>query len=197
MAEAQRAIEHNKAGRYGLHDQPFMPVPEVPPYALLNVRSFVETFVLPITADLRAPLWAFVPEENRGTPDFFVSHTWSSLLLGPPEQEIGTLDAIKDLDRYVWIDFVAYNQHTFESIPTDMEAVIGEIGKVVSTGTPVPMLGRIWCLWELLCANRTGTEFDIAVRPGYRNDKILAVNTFYRLLWGSRRLSQQNRKIGK
>jgi hypothetical protein len=101
-----------------------------------------------------------------------------------PRQEIGTLDAIEHLDQYAWIDFVAYNQHMIESIPTDMEAAIGEIGKVIFAGTPVPTLGRIWCLWELLCANRTGTDFDIAIRPGYRNDKILAVNTLYRSFVG-------------
>jgi hypothetical protein len=65
-----------------------------------------------------------------------------------------------------------------------MEEVVGEIGKVVFAGTPVPTLGRIWCLWELLCANRTGTDFDIAIRPGFRNDKILTVNTFYRSFVG-------------
>lgn len=183
-AEAQRAFDHNRAGMWGLHDQPDMEVPSVPKYALLNVRSLVDHFVLPLTVELRAPLWAYVPEEYRGVPDCFVSHTWNSLLLGPPQQAIGTLDAIEHLEQHVWIDFVAYNQHTIESIPTDMEAVVGKIGKVVFAGTPTPMLGRIWCLWELLCANRTGTDFDIAIKPGFRNDKILAVNTFYRSFGG-------------
>jgi ankyrin repeat protein len=169
---------------WGLHDQPDMEVRSVPKCALLNVRSLVDHFVLPLTVGLRTPLWAHVPEEHRGVPEYFVSHTWNSLLLGPPEQAIGTLDAIEHLDRYAWIDFVAYNQHTIESIPTDMEAVVGEIGKVVFAGTPVPTLGRIWCLWELLCANRTGTDFDIAIKPGFRNDKILAVNTLYRSFVG-------------
>jgi ankyrin repeat protein len=183
-ARAEQAFYHNRAGRWGLHDQPDMEVPSVPRLALLNVRSLVDHFVLPLTASLRAPLWAYVPEEHRGKPDYFVSHTWNSLLVGPPDQAIGTLDAIEHLDQYAWIDFVSYNQHTIESIPTDMEAVVGEIGKVVFAGTPVPTLGRIWCLWELLCANRTGTNFDIAVRPGFRNDKILAVNTLYRSFRG-------------
>jgi ankyrin repeat protein len=182
--EVQRAFYHNKAGTAGLHDQPDMAVPSVPNYTLLNVRSLVDHFVLPLTAGLRAPLWAYVPEEHRGVPDYFVSHTWSSLLLGPPRQAIGTLDAIEHLGQHVWIDFVSYNQHTIESIPTDMEAVVGKIGKVVFAGTPIPMLARIWCLWELLCANRTGIDFDIAIRPGFRNDKILAVNTFYRSFVG-------------
>jgi hypothetical protein len=180
IEEAQRAMSHNRAGMRGQHDQPDMAVPTVPHYALLNVRALVEHFVLPLTSALRAPLWAYVPAEQRGKPDFFLSHTWNSLLLGPRQQEIGTLNAIEHLDHCIWIDFVAYNQHTIESIPTDMEKVVGEIGKVVFAGTPVPTLGRIWCLWELLCANRTGTDFDIAIRPGFRNDKILTVNTFYR-----------------
>lgn len=184
IAETQRAISHNKAGLYGTHNQPDMAVPTGPEYALLNVRSLVDYFVLPLTLALRAPLWAYVPGEHRGKPDHFVSHTWNSLLLGPRQQEIGTLDAIEHLEHFVWIDFVAYNQHAIKSIPTELEAVIGEIGKVVFAGTPVPTLGRIWCLWELLCANRTGTDFDISIRPGYRNDKILAVNTLYRSLVG-------------
>lgn len=181
---AERAHSHNRAGLYGMHDQPDMVVPHIPEHALLNVRSLVQHFVLPLTAALRAPLWALVPDEHRGAPDRFVSHTWNSLLLGPPDQSIGTLDAIEHLSGNAWIDFVAYNQHTIESIPTDMEQVVGEIGKVVFAGTPVPTLGRIWCLWELLCANRTGTDFDIAIKPGYRNDKILAVNTLYRSFVG-------------
>ncbi len=184
IEEAQRAFYHNKAGRYGLHDQPDIPEPIVPEYTLLNVRALVDHFVLPLTLALRAPLWAYVPAEQRGKPDRFVSHAWDSLLLGPAQQEIGTLDTIEHLENFVWIDFVAYNQHKIISIPTDMEAVIGEIGKVIFAGTPVPTLGRIWCLWELLCANRTGTDFDIAVRPGFRNDKILAVNTLYRSFVG-------------
>lgn len=184
IVEAERAFFHNRAADRGQHDQPYMEVPNIPKYVLLNVRSLVEHFVLPLTSALQAPLWAYVPAEQRGKPNFFVSHTWNSLLLGPPQQEIGTLDAIEHLEHCAWIDFVAYNQHTIESIPTDMEAVIGEIGKVIFAGTPVPTLGRIWCLWELLCANRTGIDFDIAIKPGFRNDKILAVNTLYRSFVG-------------
>ena len=49
IAEAERAISHNKAGMWGRHDQPDMEEPTVPDYALLNVRSLVEHFVLPLT----------------------------------------------------------------------------------------------------------------------------------------------------
>jgi ankyrin repeat protein len=166
------------------NDQPGREVSVVHDYALLNVRSLVKHFIVPLTVTLRAPLWALLPSEHRGKPDFFLSHTWSSLLLGPPHQPIGTLDTIEHLNGFAWLDFVAYNQHSIKSIPSEMEGVIGEIGKVMFAGTPVPTLGRIWCLWELLCANRTGTDFDIAIKPGFRNDKILAVNTLYRSFIG-------------
>ncbi len=184
IEEAERAISHNKAGSYGMHDHPDVLVPVVPAYSLLNVRTLVQHFVIPLTGSLRAPLWAFMPPEHRGKPDFFLSHTWSSLLLGPPQQPVGTLDSIEHLKDFAWVDFVSYNQHAIKSIPSEMENVIGEIGKVMFAGTPVPTLGRIWCLWELLCANRTGTDFDIAINPGFRNDKILSVNTFYRSFIG-------------
>jgi hypothetical protein len=39
IEQAQRAMHHNRAGMWGLHDQPDMAVPTVPRYALLNVRA--------------------------------------------------------------------------------------------------------------------------------------------------------------
>ena len=61
----------------------------------------------------------------------------------------------------MWIDFVAYNQHAIESIPTDMEAVIGEIGKVVFAGSPVPML-RI--LPDVLPYGRCDRSFGVVMK---------------------------------
>jgi hypothetical protein len=103
IEQARRAMDHNRAGLWGMHDQPDMPVPSVPNYMLLNVRALVKHFVLPLTCRLRAPLWAYVPAEQRGTPDAFVSHTWNSLLLGPRNQEIGTLDAIEHLEMLLHV----------------------------------------------------------------------------------------------
>src|SRR5262245_51652473 len=56
-----------------INRQPTADAPMIPSYALLNVRALVEHFVLPLTSTLRAPLWAYVPAEQRGKPDFFLS----------------------------------------------------------------------------------------------------------------------------
>lgn len=58
IVQAGRAVNHNKPGRRGLHDQLDMEIPAIPKYTLLNVRSLVEQFVLALTVELRAPLWA-------------------------------------------------------------------------------------------------------------------------------------------
>src|SRR5262245_34769963 len=44
IEQAQRALDHNRAGMWGLHDQPDMVAPMVPRHALLNVRALVEHF---------------------------------------------------------------------------------------------------------------------------------------------------------
>lgn len=59
-AKVRRAIDHNRVGFWGLHDQPDMEVPSVPQCALPNVHSLVNHFVMPLTVSLRAPLWAHV-----------------------------------------------------------------------------------------------------------------------------------------
>jgi len=68
-AEAQRAFDHNQAGTRGFHDQPDMEVPSVPDYALLNVRSLVDHFVLPITGELlRGSLLERTIRHTKGCP---------------------------------------------------------------------------------------------------------------------------------
>ncbi len=189
MEEAKRAESHNKAGLWGLHDQPDLPVPQIPRPSLMNIHCFVEQFVKPLTEEIRSPLYARIPDEYVGPPDIFISHAWNALLVGPEQQRIGMIDAFEKgafnpKAKYIWIDFICYNQHLFETIAPDMERVIGEIGKIGFVATPVPLLNRSWCLWELLCSERTGASTDVFVRSGYRNDKILSVNTFFRSFTG-------------
>lgn len=190
--EAEKANQHNRAGDYGLHDQPWMPVPNIPAPSLMNVHCFVEQFVKPLTQDIKAPLYARLPSQYIGKPDIFISHTWNALLVGPEQQRLGTVDALTEgvhnpKATYVWIDFVCYNQHRVESIAPDMEQVIGEIGRIGFAATPVPLLHRSWCLWELLCCERTGVSPEVFVRSGYRNDKILSVNALFRSFLGVER----------
>jgi hypothetical protein len=174
----------------------FTPAREVPVpvdasvYRFLNTHGLVSQIVKPLTEATRAPLFAFVPEKFRGRPDNFVSHTWNSLLRGPERQRIGTIDALCDMatgdkDTYVWIDFICYNQHVVASISNDMCEVIATIGSLLIAATPTPLFTRSWCLWELLSAHRFGATIDFRVlSSGYRNDKILAVNSLYRSFRG-------------
>ena len=182
---AERARSHNRAGLWGMHDQPDMPEPAIPPCSFLTTHGLVSRVVKPLTLSRRAPLYALVPDEFRGPPTTFVSHTWSSLLLGPEQQPIGTLDALDDCGHeFVWIDFACYNQHTFEAIATDMLRVIGAIGSVSVCATPTPIYTRSWCLWELLCGHRAESRISLVVHPGFRNDKIMSVNALYRSFRG-------------
>jgi|GEM_PF-6413858 ankyrin repeat protein len=185
IQEAQRAEIRNRSRLLGLHDAPDLPVPAVPPLTFLTTHGLVNRVIKPRTASVRAPLYAMVPEEFRGSPTTFISHTWSSLLVGPQRQPLGTLDALEQCDHeFVWIDFVCYNQHTFIAIPDDMLRVIRTIGSVSVCATPTPIYTRGWCLWELLCAARADTAVSLLVRRGFRNDKIMAVNALYRSFQG-------------
>lgn len=189
LSEAERAYHHNRAADWGMHDQPYLPTPDIPEYSLMNVHCFVEHFVKPLTQEIKAPLYALIPDEYLGPPDIFISHTWNALLLGPENQPIGTMDALtkgfaNPQTTYAWIDFICYNQHRFESIALDMEQVIGAIRRIGFAATPVPLLNRSWCLWELLCSERTNASPEIFVKHGFRNDKILSVNAFFRSFVG-------------
>ncbi len=185
IVEAERAEGHNKAGLYGRHDMPDMRVPTIPNVVYLNAHGFVTRSVKPVTEETKVPLYALVPEEFRGPPDTFVSHAWNALLVGPSRQRIGTLDALKALgDKYVWIDFICYNQHVFDDISRDMLRIMEAIGHVSVCATPMPIYNRAWCLWELYCAQQAGTGLDLRVCPGFRNDKILSVNGLYRSFKG-------------
>jgi hypothetical protein len=163
---------------------------ETPP-VLMNAHAFVERIVKPFTRAAKAPLYAFVPDWALGPPEVFLSHPWAGLLVGATDQKIGTIDALETplltpRPEYVWIDFVCYNQHLVESIALDMEQVIRDIGALGFLCSPIPILNRTWCLWELLCSESAGVSVNVYVRAGYRNDKILSTNALLRGFAGVR-----------
>lgn len=190
LEQNEQAFFHNRAADRGQHDGPYIAPAPVPAPSVMNVHAFVQHVVKPLTAELRAPLYARVPPQHRGRPEIFISHAWSALLVGPGQQAIGTMDALAGPQpgavkpTFVWIDFACYNQHLFETVANDMERVIGEIGRIGFAATPIPLLNRSWCLWELLCSERTGTWPEVFVHAGFRNDKILAVNALFRSFAG-------------
>jgi hypothetical protein len=154
----------------------------------LTTRDLVARHIVPITSAAAAPLYALVPESERGRPGVFLSHAWSNAIWAAGPGRYGTLDAfdekgIAGIDaEYVWIDIVCYNQHTLAegNIAFDMEAIVRSIGKIAFAVTPTPLFDRIWCLWEVLAAARTGSRLQFCAAPGYRTDKRMIVNDFFK-----------------
>jgi hypothetical protein len=153
-----------------------------------DIHQLVAQHIAPLTQSIRAPLYARVPPSDRGKPEVFLSHAWANSVLSPVAQwHGGTLDAFDPegvagiKEKFVWIDFVSYNQHAVEaaSIAFDMEAIIGSIGNVAFAVTPTPLFDRIWCLWEVLSVSQTGARARFCVGPGYRTDKRVMVNQFF------------------
>jgi hypothetical protein len=195
MAEYERALAQQKAYLYGPWDNiPWIDAtpPREPVLLQLTTRQFVNQYVIRLTEQLQAPLYARVPTSQRGKPTAFLSHAWDAVLLGVPRHSLslksyrGTLDAFGQgiagvQDEFVWIDFVCYNQHklTEETIAFDMEAIITSIGKVAFAVTPVPLFDRLWCLWELLSVSRAACQTLFCAAPDYRSEKRTTVNDFF------------------
>jgi hypothetical protein len=141
-----------------------VPWPEPVPYpsSIDSTRYLVDKFIIPLTSNIEAPLFARVPLEYRGKPTLFISHTWDSC---PQGGQDCTLDAVSGTRNekvaYVWIDIACYNQHRIRSVARDMEAIIDAIGSIGFVLTHAPFFERTWCLWELLCAHRTETPIRL------------------------------------
>jgi hypothetical protein len=164
-----------KAATYGPWDIPWPDQPNYPE-DLVTTRQLVSEFIVPLTRSIRAPLYARVPNNHRGRPTVFISHTWSSHAVAAAH---GSLDIVLDhyRDAFIWIDFVCYNQHSVkdESIAADMKSLIEDIGQVAFILTTSPFFTRSWCLWEIVCGHQTGATLRI-------HDQIMRIKKKY---WSS------------
>ena len=196
LRDELRAWEHHKEHSWIYSDQPTpdhlkgatLSGPELK-FDGLTIHELVGQHIVPLTAAIHAPLYARVPPSDRGKPGVFLSHAWANHVLSPvPQWGGGTLNAFDSQgiagikEEFVWIDFVCYNQHTVanDSIAFDMEAIIRSIGNVAFAVTMTPLFDRIWCLWEVLSASQVGAETRFCVYPGFRTDKRVMVNNFFR-----------------
>jgi len=137
--------------------------------ANFTTTNFVQDIILNVTRSSRCPLYARIPPEYRGSPSWFISHTWSSYLFRGGIH--GSLDILKTNSKYnkqdiagnVWIDFACYNQHLIkdDNIAADMASIISQIGSLAIPLTSSPFFSRSWCIWELLCAYRSGVPITI------------------------------------
>jgi hypothetical protein len=190
LAAAEQAEYQRRAALYGPWDN----IPEPEPVHVdeldvfeLTTRELVAKHIVPITSAAAAPLYALVPEAERGRPGVFLSHAWSNAIWAAKPGRYGTLDAFGEgvagiNEEYVWIDIVCYNQHTLAegNIAFDMESIVKAIGKIAFAVTPTALFDRIWCLWEVLAAARTGSELQFCAAPGYRTEKRMIVNDFFK-----------------
>jgi hypothetical protein len=153
------------------------PVPLPPDRILYTTRELVTTHIIPLTKMSRAPLYALAPDDERGPPEIFISHSWDAYTYAYGSI-LGTLDAFDSADEeFIWIDIACYNQHTFEAVASDMDSVIKSIGKIGFAITPAPLFNRIWCLWELLCAAQAkGCNLQLAHGIGHQADMIRMEN---------------------
>lgn len=143
----------------------YQPYPTEPKLFEITTRQFVSDYVIPQTESIKAPLYARVPQSKRGKPSTFISHVWDAKIRSvrpttgwQKSDGTGTLDTVSG--KFIWIDFVCYNQHKLNDnkIAIDMENLIKSIGKVIFALTPVPFTNRIWCLWELLSVAKSNSE---------------------------------------
>lgn len=143
----------------------------------LTTRQVVQHFIVPLTQSIRAPLYALAPLEVRGEPSIFISHAWDAPIF-QGAHGFGTLDVLNGSRAFVWIDMVCYNQHTFEAVATDMESVIGSVGRVAFAMTLTPLFDRIWCLWELICAARLAhARLDFPIPSSWHTEMMLLAST--------------------
>jgi hypothetical protein len=191
LEQAERAESQRKAALWNDN----IPEPEwvdthQPELLELTTRQFVAQYVIPLTESLKIPLYARVPGSERGKPSVFLSHAWDAVILAKGKGKwgrYGTFDAFGPgiagvHDKFVWIDFVCYNQHRLaeETIAFDMESIVKSIGKAAFAVTPTPLFDRIWCLWEVLSVARNpGVDQQFCAAPGYQSDKRMIVNSFF------------------
>jgi len=114
--------------------------------------------------------------ERQGSPHVgvatvFISHAW----------KYSFREVVKVLRYYfrdepgtfIWFDLFSNNQHEAVTHPflwwqnTFMEAIrkMGRVVQILSPwDKPIPFT-RAWCLWEIYCAEATGSSFDVAITP--------------------------------
>ena len=158
-----RAYEHlNWAG-----DIPEPTSPDVPRDQLVTALFVVDHVVRPLTArEQGGPVRENSTGRRRATDDVpfpllarcagarSFRHRGSTLLSAKPDTQLPG-------DTLIWLDLLVYNQHVPQSIAADMEGIIGSIGSLISSFRPNSVLSRLWCLWELLCANNAGARIHV------------------------------------
>jgi hypothetical protein len=164
-----KAYEHlNWSGQI-----PEAAAPAIPRDQVVNGYFLVEHVVKPLTEKYQEALYFRVPGTALSSPTLFISHAWQDDLGPLPYSTLGSLYADKsastDIGKTaIWLDVLVYNQHVPQAIANDMEKIIGSVGALIFSFNSQHMLSRLWCLWELLCAHRSGAKIRVIEPAPYR-----------------------------
>jgi hypothetical protein len=161
----ERAYEHlNWSGQI-----PEGEPPGIPRSQPIDGYFLQSTIIKPLTEHHKTALYELIPLDGLGPPTVFVSHAWGDALGMRPGTSLidltGGNHRISD-SAACWIDLFVYNQHRPQDIATDMERIIGAIGTLVMPMSSEQALHRLWCIWEWICANRSGAEITLP-EPAY------------------------------
>ena len=140
----------------------------------LTTTEVCTMFLKPITGRKRQSYCEYLQEQNSpdvGEANVFISHAW----------KCGFLDVVDALqhhfsnepDVFIWFDLFSINQYEVPNVPLErwgdtFSNMIGKMGRVVAVLSPwdKPLLyTRTWCMWEIYCAIKTGSKFEVAMTP--------------------------------
>eukprot|EP00798_Chlamydomonas_sp_ICE-L_P025941 gene25941-11620_t len=135
--------------------------------SITTTTSFVSKAISPITAkppwNKKARFFDMVPPQYIGAPDHYLVYAWQTPLKFIVEQiesrlwteELTALERADKLkNTYIWIDWVAVNQHTTNAIElSHIRACVSSVsvGCVVVFDSKLNLLSRAWCLYEMWC----------------------------------------------
>ena len=114
--------------------------------------------VLALTAARRCAWYDLAAAEHRGRPRYFISHAWGR----PLRETLRSVASVVAPDALVWFDLLCLNQHRAKD-PSELRqlaATVERVGALVLVANPwhaPASLARVWCLYELLCA-QVGAE---------------------------------------
>lgn len=161
----------------------------------LTTKDVCDKFLKPATSGKGQSHCEMLAEKNCpdvGEASVFISHAWKYNFLD-------VVDALQhhfsnEPDIFIWFDLFSNNQHKAPNLPFEwwrdtFSNAIGKMGRVVMVlspwNNPVPFT-RAWCLWEIYCAVKTGSNFEIAISNEQREAFVKGITNdsakFYQLL---------------
>jgi tetratricopeptide (TPR) repeat protein len=154
-----------------------------------------DKFLKPLTSESNQSYCELLQQQNSidvGEATVFISHAWKYNFV----DVIEALEHhfISEPDTFIWFDLFSNNQHESCKLPfewwrdTFLNAIkkLGRVVLILSPwSNPIP-LTRAWCLWEIYCAVKTNSKFEISITPSQHQSFITMITDdsgeFYKML---------------